>query len=68
MRCKNYFGARKFVTNFLLRGDPEELSDKLPRGMGVMGGAQAIMVDPVKGTLLGGSDPRLDGLALDLET
>jgi len=35
-----------------------------PRGMGVMGGAQAIIIDPVKGTLLGGSDPRMDGLAL----
>lgn len=29
-----------------------------------MGGAQAIMVDPVSGTLMGASDPRKDGLAL----
>ncbi len=30
----------------------------------VMGGAQAIMIDPTSGSLLGASDPRKDGLAL----
>ena len=29
-----------------------------------MGGGQAIMIDPASGTLMGGSDPRKDGLAL----
>ena len=29
-----------------------------------MGGGQAIMIDPVNGTLLGASDPRKDGLAI----
>ena len=29
-----------------------------------MGGSQAIMIDPVNGTLMGASDPRKDGLAI----
>ena len=29
-----------------------------------MGGGQAIIIDPVSGTLMGGSDPRKDGLAI----
>ena len=29
-----------------------------------MGGAQAIMIDPVNGTLMGASDPRKDGMAI----
>ncbi len=29
-----------------------------------MGGGQAIMIDPVSGTLMGASDPRKDGLAI----
>jgi gamma-glutamyltranspeptidase/glutathione hydrolase len=29
-----------------------------------MGGCQAIMIDPVNGTLMGGSDSRKDGLAI----
>jgi gamma-glutamyltranspeptidase/glutathione hydrolase len=29
-----------------------------------MGGGQAIMIDPASSTLMGGSDPRKDGLAL----
>jgi gamma-glutamyltranspeptidase/glutathione hydrolase len=31
---------------------------------GVMGGGQAIMIDPATGALVGGSDPRKDGMAL----
>ncbi len=33
-------------------------------GRGQMGGYQGIMIDPVTGVLLGGSDPRKDGLAI----
>jgi gamma-glutamyltranspeptidase/glutathione hydrolase len=33
-------------------------------GRGLMGGYQAVLVDPVSGALLGGSDPRKDGLAI----
>jgi gamma-glutamyltranspeptidase/glutathione hydrolase len=29
-----------------------------------MGGGQAIMIDQANGTLMGGSDPRKDGMAL----
>jgi gamma-glutamyltranspeptidase/glutathione hydrolase len=29
-----------------------------------MGGGQAVMIDPVNGTLMGASDPRKDGLAI----
>ena len=33
-------------------------------GRGAMGGYQAVLVDPGSGALLGGSDPRKDGLAI----
>jgi gamma-glutamyltranspeptidase / glutathione hydrolase len=33
-------------------------------GRGQMGGFQGIMIDPASGVLLGGSDPRKDGLAI----
>ena len=33
-------------------------------GRGAVGGYQAVMIDPVTGVLMGGSDPRKDGLAL----
>ena len=33
-------------------------------GRGVMGGYQAVMIDPATGVLMGGSDPRKDGLAI----
>ena len=33
-------------------------------GRGAMGGYQAILIDPRTGVLMGGSDPRKDGLAI----
>lgn len=33
-------------------------------GRGLMGGYQAVMIDPATGVLMGGSDPRKDGLAV----
>jgi gamma-glutamyltranspeptidase/glutathione hydrolase len=33
-------------------------------GRGAVGGYQAVMIDPVTGVLMGGSDPRKDGLAI----
>lgn len=33
-------------------------------GRGLMGGYQAVMIDPKTGVLMGGSDPRKDGLAV----
>lgn len=36
----------------------------LQEGRGQMGGYQAVMIDPVTGVLMGGSDPRKDGLAI----
>jgi len=33
-------------------------------GRGAMGGFQGIMIDPRSGVLMGGSDPRKDGLAI----
>jgi gamma-glutamyltranspeptidase/glutathione hydrolase len=33
-------------------------------GRGAMGGYQAVMIDPASGVLMGGSDPRKDGLAI----
>ena len=33
-------------------------------GRGLMGGYQAVMIDPETGVLMGGSDPRKDGLAI----
>jgi gamma-glutamyltranspeptidase / glutathione hydrolase len=33
-------------------------------GLGLMGGYQAVMIDPATGVLMGGSDPRKDGLAI----
>jgi gamma-glutamyltranspeptidase/glutathione hydrolase len=37
---------------------------RLLEGRGVMGGFQGIMIDPRTGVLMGGSDPRKDGLAI----
>jgi len=33
-------------------------------GRGNVGGYQAVLIDPRSGTLMGGSDPRKDGLAI----
>ena len=33
-------------------------------GRGAVGGYQAVMIDPVTGVLMGGSDPRKDGIAI----
>jgi gamma-glutamyltranspeptidase/glutathione hydrolase len=33
-------------------------------GRGAVGGYQAVMVDPVSGVMMGGSDPRKDGQAV----
>ena len=49
----------------------EEVRDGLSRkghniidGFGAFGGFQGILIDPVSGALVGGSDPRKDGLAI----
>ena len=45
-------------TNALLRGH------RITDGRGMMGGYQAVMINPETGMLLGGSDLRKDGLAI----
>ncbi len=47
-----------------VRADLESRGHKLRDGRGQMGGYQAIMIDADTGVLLGGSDPRKDGLAI----
>ena len=37
---------------------------RITEGRGLMGGYQAIMIDPKTGLLMGGSDLRKDGLAI----
>ena len=37
---------------------------RLIEGIGVFGGYQGILIDPATGVLMGGSDPRKDGLAI----
>jgi gamma-glutamyltranspeptidase / glutathione hydrolase len=37
---------------------------KVRDGRGAMGGYQAVFIDPKTGVLMGGSDPRKDGLAI----
>lgn len=40
------------------------LGHKVVEGRGAMGGFQGILIDPTTGVLMGGSDPRKDGLAI----
>ena len=42
----------------------EQRGHKIRDGRGAMGGFQGILVDPRSGVLMGGSDPRKDGLAI----
>jgi gamma-glutamyltranspeptidase/glutathione hydrolase len=47
-----------------VRASLEARGHKLVDGRGVMGGYQAVLVDRATGILMGGSDPRKDGLAI----
>ena len=47
-----------------VRGALEARGHTLSNGRGMMGGFQGIMIDPESGVLMGGSDPRKDGLAI----
>ena len=42
----------------------EKLGHKVTSGFGMWGGFQGILIDPKSGVLMGGSDPRKDGLAI----
>jgi gamma-glutamyltranspeptidase/glutathione hydrolase len=62
-----HFGADLAVERGIgpgVRADLESRGHKLRDGRGQMGGYQAIMIDADTGVLLGGSDPRKDGLAI----
>ena len=39
-------------------------AQRLTSGVGSFGGFQGILIDPKTGVLMGGSDPRKDGLAI----
>jgi gamma-glutamyltranspeptidase/glutathione hydrolase len=47
-----------------VRKSLEARGHKLRDGRGAMGGFQGILIDPRTGVLMGGSDPRKDGLAI----
>lgn len=47
-----------------VRKSLEERGHRLSDGRGMMGGYQAVMIDPETGLLMGGSDLRKDGLAI----
>ena len=47
-----------------VRGELTRRGHAVTDGRGQMGGYQAVCVDPASGALLGGSDPRKDGLAI----
>ncbi len=47
-----------------VRAALKERGHRLIDGRGLMGGYQAVMIDPETGVLMGGSDPRKDGLAI----
>jgi len=42
----------------------QKLGHKVTSGFGMWGGFQGILIDPKTGVLMGGSDPRKDGLAI----
>jgi gamma-glutamyltranspeptidase/glutathione hydrolase len=46
------------------RAGLETRGHKIRDGRGAMGGYQAVFIDPKTGVLMGGSDPRKDGLAI----
>jgi gamma-glutamyltranspeptidase/glutathione hydrolase len=52
------------VDELLQRGHERVLPSAGLTHRALMGGAQAIMIDPTSGTLLGASDSRKDGLAI----
>jgi gamma-glutamyltranspeptidase/glutathione hydrolase len=47
-----------------VRASLEARGHTLRDGRAQMGGYQGVMIDPDTGVLLGGSDPRKDGLAI----
>jgi gamma-glutamyltranspeptidase/glutathione hydrolase len=47
-----------------VRATLTSLGHQIVEGRGVMGGFQGILIDPKTGVLMGGSDPRKDGLAI----
>jgi len=47
-----------------VRASLREKGHRVIDGRGLMGGYQAVMIDPTTGVLMGGSDPRKDGLAI----
>jgi gamma-glutamyltranspeptidase / glutathione hydrolase len=47
-----------------VRAALEARGHKIRDGRGAMGGYQAVFIDPKTGVLMGGSDPRKDGLAI----
>ena len=65
-----YWGGRDVLLDEMTGEVAEGLSKRghhrvvIPELAGFTGGAQAVMIDPVHGTLMGASDSRRDGLAL----
>jgi len=47
-----------------VRSSLEGLGHRLASAIDVWGGYQGILIDPRTGVLMGGSDPRKDGLAI----
>lgn len=52
------------VTEVIIKSLIERGHQRTTQAGASMGGGQAIMIDPVSGTLMGASDPRKDGMAL----
>lgn len=52
------------ISQLIQRGHERAFPPEGRSSRGLMGGGQAIMLDPASGTLLGASDPRKDGMAL----